>query len=63
MKDKILIFSVAGLIIFFLGFIAHLQYFQTKDNVIKLYSDKQTTLALQAAVGLEALLSKIGFLV
>ncbi len=54
MRDKFLIFSVAGLIIFFLGFIAHIQYFQTKDNVIKLYSDKQTTLALQAAISLES---------
>ncbi len=54
MRDKILIFSVAGLIIFFLGFIAHIQYFQTKDNVIKLYSEKQTTLALQAAISLES---------
>ncbi|UCE06754.1 MAG: PAS domain S-box protein [bacterium] len=54
MRDKILIFSVAGFIIFFLGFIAHLQYFQTKDNVIKLYSDKQITLALQAATSLQS---------
>ena len=54
MKNKILIFSIAGLIIFFLGFIAHIQYFQTKDNVIKLYSDKQTTLALQAATSLQS---------
>lgn len=54
MRDKILIFSVAGLIIFSLGFIAHIQYFQTKDNVIKLYSGKQTTLALQAAISLES---------
>ena len=54
MRDKIIIFSVAGFIIFFLGFIAHLQYFQTKENVIKLYSEKQTTLALQAATSLEA---------
>jgi len=54
MKNKILIFSIAGIIIFFLGFIAHIQYFQTKDNVIELYSDKQTTLALQAAVSLES---------
>ncbi len=54
MRDKILIFSAAGLIIFFLGFIAHIQYFQTKENVIKLYSEKQTTLALQAAISLES---------
>lgn len=54
MKDKILIFSVAGLIIFFLGFIAHIQYFQTKDNVVKLYSDKQITLALQASTSLRS---------
>lgn len=54
MKNKILIFSIAGLIIFFLGFIAHIQYFQTKGNVIKLYSDKQITLALQAATSLQS---------
>jgi len=54
MREKILIFSVAGLIIFFLGFVAHIQYFQTKDNLIELYSEKQTTLALQAATGLES---------
>jgi len=58
MKNKILIFSIAGIIIFFLGFIAHIQYFQTKDNVIKLYSDKQATLALQAASSLQSYLKE-----
>lgn len=54
MRDKFLIFSIASMIIFFLGFIAHIQYFQTKGNLIKLYSEKQATLALQAATSLES---------
>ncbi|MBN1351058.1 PAS domain S-box protein [candidate division KSB1 bacterium] len=54
MKDKILIFSIAGILIFIFGFFAHLQYFRTRDNVIQLYSDKQLTLANQSAVSLES---------
>jgi hypothetical protein len=54
MKDKIVIFSSAAAIIFILGFIAHLQYFQTKANLVELYSKKQTTLVLQATISLRS---------
>ncbi len=53
MRDKLLIYAVAGIIIFFLGFIAHLQYFQTKDNLISLYSQKQGVVANQAAYSIQ----------
>ena len=54
MKDKTIIFTTATIIIFLLGFIAHLQYFQTKENLIQLYSEKQATLAQQAAISLKS---------
>lgn len=54
MRDKIFIFSGAFLIIFWLGYIAHIQYFYTKKKVIDLYSNKQVILAKQAATSLEA---------
>ncbi|MBN2093147.1 PAS domain S-box protein [candidate division KSB1 bacterium] len=58
MRDKILIFSGAMLIIIWLGYIAHVQYFRTKEKVIQLYSDKQVILAQQAAYSLEAYINE-----
>jgi len=52
-KDKIIIFTITTIIIFLLGIAAHIQFFQTKTNVIDLYSKKQITLANQAAISLE----------
>lgn len=54
MRNKIFIFSGALIIIIWLGYIAHIQYFSTKKKVIQLYSEKQIMLAKQAAVSLEA---------
>ncbi len=54
MKYKTLIFIITVVIIFILGLIAHLQYFQTKRHIIEFYSEKQRTLARQASLGLEA---------
>lgn len=54
MKYKRLIFIITAFLIFIFGLIAHLQYFDTKRNIIELYSEKQMTLARQASVTLEA---------
>lgn len=58
MRDKFVIFIVATIIIFLLGLIAHIQYFQTKDNLIRLYSQKQLMLAEQAAITLESFIKE-----
>ncbi len=58
MRDKILIFSGAMLIIIWLGYIDHVQYFRTKEKVNQLYSDKQVILAQQAAFSLEAYINE-----
>ena len=54
MKYKTLIFVITAIIIFILGLIAHLQYFQTKRHIIEFYSEKQMTLARQASLSLES---------
>lgn len=54
MKYKALVFTVTIVIIFILGLIAHLQYFQTKRHITEFYSQKQMTLAHQASIGLQA---------
>ncbi|MDZ7336831.1 MAG: ATP-binding protein [candidate division KSB1 bacterium] len=54
MKYRTYIFVLTAIAIFVLGLIAHLQYFQTKRQIIEFYSQKQMTLARQASLGLEA---------
>ncbi len=54
MRYKTLIFVITAVIIFVLGLMAHLQYFDTKRHIIEFYSEKQMTLARQASLGLEA---------
>ena len=54
MRDKAIIISITAALIIFLGYVAHIQYFRTREHVIGLYSQKQITLALQAAVSLES---------
>ena len=54
MKDRTLIYSIAASLIIFLGYIAHVQYFDTRDRVTAMYREKQITGARQAALGLEA---------
>lgn len=58
MKDKILIFSSALILILVLGFIAHLQFFRSRRNVIDLYSEKQMALANQTAVSLKSFVNE-----
>jgi PAS domain S-box-containing protein len=58
MRDKIIINSIATAMVFFFGYVAHTQYFNTKENVINLYSDKQSILASQAAVSLESFIKE-----
>ncbi|NOY57591.1 MAG: hypothetical protein GXO75_01480, partial [Calditrichaeota bacterium] len=58
MKDKVIIFAVAMLIIFLLGAVAHIQYFHTKHKIINLSSERRTVLARQAAVSLESFFSE-----
>ncbi len=58
MRDKIIINSIATALVFFFGYVAHKQYFNTKNNVINLYSDKQSILASQAAVSLESFIKE-----
>lgn len=58
MKDKLIINGIATILVIFFGIVAHVQYFQTKNNVIQLYSDKQSVLARQAAVTLESFIKE-----
>ncbi len=58
MKDKLFIFSSALLLIVILGFIAHLQFFRSRRNVISLYSEKQMELANRTAVSLKAFVNE-----
>ncbi|MDW7680461.1 MAG: ATP-binding protein [bacterium] len=58
MKDKNIIIIVAGAIVFFLGFVAHIQYFRLRDQFIDLYKDKQEVLTRQAALNLEAFINE-----
>ncbi|MBD3290638.1 PAS domain S-box protein [candidate division KSB1 bacterium] len=58
MKDKLIIFSAALILILVLGFIAHIQFFRSRRNVIDLYSEKQMTLANQTAASLEAFIEE-----
>jgi PAS domain S-box-containing protein len=58
MRDKIIINSIAIAMVVFFGYVAHTQYFNTKENVINLYSDKQSILASQAAVSLESFIKE-----
>jgi len=58
MRDKIIINTIATALVFFFGYVAHKQYFNTKENVINLYSDKQSMLASQAAISLESFIKE-----
>ncbi|MBN2009534.1 PAS domain S-box protein [candidate division KSB1 bacterium] len=58
MRDRILIFSSAFILVFLLGYFAHVQYFRTKANVIQFYHDKQEMLANQAALSLKAFIDE-----
>ena len=58
MREKIVINTIAVALVFFFGYVAHTQYFHTKENVINLYSDKQSILASQAAISLESFIKE-----
>lgn len=57
MKNKVILYAVAIIIIFILGYFAHIQYFQTRANVIRYYNEKQITLANQAARNVQAFIN------